>query len=427
MLKKSSCSLLLSILISLTAGGEGFRTPAAGGESLGRTGGRTIFAQGANAALQNPNNMLDEEQEALDLSLTVIDIQIHGTLSNGDTLVNDAQLKFMPTVNYVNPLPEYEKLSFGFGIYTPFGLSSNWETTGSFANPLGLRYQVPFENILKTIDFSPVISYQATEKLRVFVGLDLIWSQLEFNQFYPGLVGTAFPVTANEGVINSKGDDVAFTGKIGAMYNLTDKQFIYASYQHSYSMDYSGRTTVSNPLTPAASQAGVTASSSFDAGFDFPSIIKVGYGVQVTDRLQWEVQAEYIEFSRNENLDVDLGNNNVLLTALGASSRTPLNWKDTYTFGTTLTYQFEKLRVFGGYQFLESPVPAETYSTSIPDANQSAVSIGFTWENKGHVVSFGYSYVMYDDRTISNVNIPTLSGDFSTRVNLYSISYQYNF
>lgn len=419
-----SITLLLSVSFVFA---EGFRTPTQGGESLGKSGGRTIFSSGSNTALDNPARMLDEKTESAAFTVTVVDINVEGNLDIGDRIENAGQIKALPLFTYVNPYKSNSRLAWGLGLYTPYGLSSEWEQTGSFANPFGLRYLVPYASELKTIDIAPVIAYQVTDRLRIFGGVDFVWSQLEVKQFYPALLGTAFPVTEDEGSLMGKGDDFALTFKVGATYQLTDRQFLYASYQHSYDMEYSGDTTLTNSLTPAASSLGITNSSSFASEIKFPSITKVGYGVQVTDRLKCEAQLEYIKFSRFESLPIDLGNNTTLLTALGASTDIAQNWNDTYTYGCSVSYAFDKWTIFGSYQRVETPVPDETFSTTIPDADQNVFAIGAAWHRENYTVSIGYSHVLYDDRTIRNESLPALNGDYQMRTNLYSLTYSYEF
>ena len=79
------------------------------------------------------------------------------------------------------------------------------------------------------------------------------------------------------------------------------------------------------------------------------------------------------------------------------------------------------------YIYLQSPVPDETFSPTIPDADRHVVSVGLGYAHANHRVDLAYGYSIIPDREIrSNLN-PAYNGDYETSSHLMSLSYGYSF
>ncbi|MGZ8940652.1 MAG: OmpP1/FadL family transporter, partial [Limisphaerales bacterium] len=79
-----------------------------------------------------------------------------------------------------------------------------------------------------------------------------------------------------------------------------------------------------------------------------------------------------------------------------------------------------------GYQFYESPVPDHTFSPTIPDANQHALTTGLAFRGGSHQAEFAYGYIRYDDRDINNAG-SMFNGHYEMSVHLFSLGYTYQF
>jgi long-chain fatty acid transport protein len=190
-------------------------------------------------------------------------------------------------------------------------------------------------------------------------------------------------------------------------------------------VNYDGNVNINN-ITPTAAFLGVTSESAFATSIAFPNMVAVGYGIQLTDKIRLETDVEWIQFSRFQTLNIDAGNDNILLPP---TSRTvPENWRDTWTFGIGGDWQFATNWVLrAGYQFYQSPVPDSTFSPTIPDANQNVITVGLGYHGKHSSFEIAYGLDFYDTRTISTSYNPAFNGTYETTVHLFSAAYRYSF
>jgi long-chain fatty acid transport protein len=250
-----------------------------------------------------------------------------------------------------------------------------------------------------------------------------MWSQLTLRQFYPWAVFPFSNGTEPDGTAQLKGDGIGFGGNLGLTWQPTGRQRLALTLRSPVRVSYDGDFTIDN-ITPVATAAGATPRSDFSTKILFPTILGAGYGIQLTDDIRMEVDAEWLQFSNFDSLDVDAGNNNFLLP----SRSFPQRWKDTFTAGIGGDWKFaEDFVLRAGYQFYESPVPDETFSPTIPDANQHVFTVGLGYHRGHHALELAYGLDLYDKRTISNGPAYPFNGTFELSVHLFSFLYRYAF
>jgi long-chain fatty acid transport protein len=412
----------LTLLVTLTAQGEGFRNPPPGTFNLGRAGGRIAQVDDASAVQQNPANLVTLTNVQLQFTPTVVFIEAEYTSPLGVPAQTTDPVKILPNFFATTPLFE-GRAAAGLGITTPYGLGSEWEQSGSFADPFGLRYQAPWFAEMKTINFNPTFAYRLNDQLSLGAGLNAMWSELTFKQFYPWLIFPGSLGGEPDGNIEAQGDGVGYGVNLGLTWEPAEGHRFALTYRSAMSVDYDGRFTIDN-VTPTAAFLGVTSSSDFATKIKFPTIIAAGYGVQATDKLRLEANVEWLEFSNFDSLDLNAGNNNLLLP----STSLPQNWRNTYTVGIGGDYQLSPAWIVRfGYQYYQSPVPDETLSPTIPDANQNVFTIGLGYQKGRHAFEFGYGLDFYEDRTVTTNPNPALNGRYEFNVHLFSLAYRLNF
>lgn len=403
--------------------GEGFRNPPPGTFSLARAGGRIAQIDNAEAAYHNPANVVDLKSPEIEVSPTFVYLKVKE--GDGNTQTKDP-FKYLPNAFFTTPLIE-NKLSAGLAITAPFGLSNEWDRNkGRFvdANPAtSWRYNAPYFTELMTINANPSISWRISDRVSVGAGLDLFWSQLTLKQLYPSLSMTIPGVgtfTSPESSFKAQGDGVGLGANAGVTFNLTEKQRVAVTYRSPFSINYDGNLRFDEaPL-------GATRESDFNSKVRYPTIISVGYGIDLTDTIRIESDVEWVEFSRFHDLVVDAGANNGNFPE--ASRNIQENWDDTFTAGIAGDWKFaENWVARAGYQFYESPVPDETFSPTIPDANQHAFTVGLGYSTGHHRAELSYGYIKYDNRNITSDVVPNFNGDYRMDVHLFAVSYAYAF
>ena len=414
----SWAGLTLSVGVCSHTWGEGFRNPPPGALDLGRAGGRFAHVDDSSAVWNNPANLVDLSAPEAQFTPSVIYFDIKYDSPTGASTSTEHPWKLLP--NFFAALPlKNDKYAIGLGLTVPYGLSVEWkqDPTSPF------RYTAPHFNELITVNANPTFTLRIIDQLTVGVGLDVMWSQVTFRQFYPWAFFPPINLTAPDGKVQLKGDGVGFGGNIGLTWQPTRRQRVALTLRSPIEVSYDGDFTVNN-ITPAATALGATPRSDFSTKILFPTILGGGYGIQITDDIRLEVDREWVQFSKFDSLDIDAGNNNFLLP----SRSFPQRWKDTFTAGIGGDWKFaEDFVLRASYQFYESPVPDETFSPTIPDANQHVFTVGLGYHHNHHALEFAYGLDLYDKRTIANGATYPFNGTYDLSVHLFSFLYRYAF
>jgi len=401
--------LAFTLISTATLYAEGFRNPPSGTFDLGRAGGRIAQVDDSSAVQQNPANLVDLTNVQAQLTPSVVYISADFNSPLGQSASTIDPVKILPNFFASVPLKD-DKLAVGLGVTVPYGLGNEWNRDSSaFAQPTGaLTYFAPYYSKLTTINFNPAVSYKICDIIQIGAGLDVMWSELEFKQllspFAPNLEA------------HVDGDGVGFGGNLGITVNITDHQRLAVTYRSPITVNYSGTTKFNN--------AGGVPGTSFDSQIKFPSIVSIGYGIQLSDTIRLEADAEWIQFSRFKNLPVNIGGN--LLNV--PSQNIAENWRDTFTLGFGGDWQFADHWILrAGYQFYQSPVPDSTFSPTIPDADQNVITFGLGFHSRHHSVEAAYGLDFYNSRNISNDQNSEFNGRYVFNVHLFSLAYRYTF
>jgi long-chain fatty acid transport protein len=220
-----------------------------------------------------------------------------------------------------------------------------------------------------------------------------------------------------------KGDGTAVSLDLGLTWRINDQHRLAATYKSSMDMDYSGDFSISNVPPPVAAALGVTPVSRFETSIEYPSILTLGYGIQINDRFNLGFDVEWVEWSNIQSLNLDVGNNSVLFP----STVIPASWEDTTTYGIGFDYLLADNRfIRGGYWHLENPIPAMTQQPNLPESDQGVYTIGFGFDRNAHRIEFSYGYVDYSSRTITNSLNPAFNGKYEKEAHIIALTWRYN-
>jgi long-chain fatty acid transport protein len=333
---------------------EGFRNPPPGTFDLGRAGGRIAQVDDSSAVQQNPANLVDVTNIEAQLTPSIIYISVKDQSPSGQSVGTTDPWKLLPNFFASMPLKN-DRFAVGLGITVPYGIANQWnQNSSAFAQPTGvLTYNAPFFSQLITVNFNPTISMKLGDKIQIGAGLDVMWSELEFKQLLSPFVPNLYA--------KADGTGVGFGGNLGVTWNITDRQRLAVTYRSPITVNYNGATEFNN-------FPGGMPGTSFGSQIKFPTIVSIGYGIQINDAVRLESDIEWIQFSRFKNLPINIGANGLAVPSQNIAE----NWKDTFTAGFGGDWKFSEHWVLrGGYQFYQSPVPDSTFSPTIPDADQN--------------------------------------------------------
>lgn len=379
-----STFLISSILLA-----DGFRNPPEGARAVGMFGGYRAFADDANAVIHNSANLVDLQQPMMQVNTTVGYGKSEFQSAAGSDQTENPFFT-IPGFSAAAPFKE-GKYAVGLATYIPYGRSVDWGKNDYLA-----KIGAPFYAKMMVADFTPNFSARITDTFSVGIGADFYYSEVEQHQFIaPGLS----KLTA---------DGTAVGWNTAATWKMTEKQRLAATYRSPFKVDYSGDNDINGTKSPA------------DATIEFPTIVGLAYGIELTDTLRTEINGEWLDFSEYEALTIKNPG------GIGTIS-VPQKLKDTWTAGLSLEWDFKpQWTLRTGYKYLKNPTPTETYGPLGPDEDQGVVSIGLGYENENHTVDLGYAVGLFDGRNISgSVNSP--SGKYDFEVQILALSYGYKF
>jgi len=447
------CTVFILIVNSSLVQGSGFRIFDQSASGTAQSNAFTAQADDPSAVYYNPAGMTQLEN----LQISIGTVLIGGTISfrnaSGQTTTGDlgGSVAFPPPSSFYLTanlkdlgIKAFGDLTAGIAIISPFGLLIRYPTNGPFSTSVTSA-------AFPLVDYKPTLAYKFNKKFSVGVGLDIYTffnflgeGHAEAKLNSPGVGGLpTFPTP-----LEITGRDTAVGFNASFMYtpfrNADDKPLVNVGfvYRSGFSLDLKGQFLVNGAVAADA----VSTSK-------MPQIFTGGIAL-------WPVRDGDHEWKLE--LDVDytdwnsLGNTDVRLSS-GATLPFPRNWQGAFITMIGTEYKWlslEKLpdwelALRGGYWYGENAIPDETFSPTVPDANNHLVSagIGMLCKDAGrflgliqcgstdkgwfHPKAIGLDLTfqarLYENRTVSGNNNPTVDGTYNTTYYIGALSLRVNF
>lgn len=302
------------------------------------------------------------------------------------------------------------QLSVGFGMFSPYGLGSEWGQTWEG------RY-ISTNSELTTFNFNPVVSWQINPRVSVAAGLDylIMDSTLEKNI---ALVPLA------DGHQKFSGDGDGFGFNLGATIKFTEKATLGLHYRSEIDVDLDGDAEFSLPLGTPAPIAAMLSNSPGATSITLPQQAQVGLAYQLTDNFVAEVGGRWEDWSSFNSLVINLDS--------GLTTTTDRQWKDVYAFNLGGRYQMnDQVALLFGYLYDNNPAPNQTFDPSIPAADAQIYSIGTEYQHDTWTVSLAYAYQHYSNRYKNNsvglADGGAANGEYQTDNHMVGLSVGYRF
>lgn len=403
---------------------DGLRNPPEGAAALGQGGVQLTENEGATAISHNPANLMDLTEPQLTPTITFGFSEKKFTSALlGLSTESDNPIAMLPAVYYACPLGE--DYAWGLGITTPYGQSTVWEKS-SFISQVS-----PYDASMETLNINPSFAAKIGDHLYVGAGLDVLGSSISMKQLYPlaPLTGGALNSMAD---LQFEGSGVGLGGNAGLTWLMSENQRLALVYRSPIEVTYAGDFTIdAGGLPPSAGAAPATLpapQSHFETEIEFPAIVGLGYGLQLTPAVRAEAHIEWVEHSTYDQLTLDVGRNNPLLTQALGSNVIRQEWDDTWTYGLGIDCELTpRWTVRGGWTYLPTPVPSGTLSPYLAEGDTHILAAGFGYKIKTHQFGLAYAYSLMDDRDITNNQNPYYNGTYEFDAQLLSLTYNHSF
>ncbi|MDH1865775.1 outer membrane protein transport protein [Pseudomonas chengduensis] len=394
----------LAVAITATSG-HGFASGFALNEqSISGMGtsfaGRSSFADDASTVFGNPAGMSRLKRDEVYVGAAAIhaksDIDRVSARSPAGSISGGNDGDMVPTTGvpmgyYVKPLDE--KVAFGIGVYVPFGLMTDYES--SFQG----RYYAD-KSYVRVITVQPTLSYRFNDKLSVGFGPT-------FNHIEGELTSSLF-TTLGDGKVKVKGDDVAVGFNAGVLYEFTPQTRAGLTYHSRVKYELEGDTRVE--ASPLAGIAG-----KYDANLDLttPESVDMSITHDLSDALTLYVGSTWTRWSRFKEIRVE--NDSATLPANLSTIVEEQNWHDTWAHAVGLSYKVSpQWTLRTGIAIDQSPTNNVDRSPRVPSGDRTIFSVGAGWSpNPDMTIDLAYSCLQEESVDVNHVS--ATRGTYSAR------------
>ncbi|MFO7888954.1 MAG: outer membrane protein transport protein [bacterium] len=378
---------------------------------------------------------------------------------------------FVPSVGiFYNPS---DKLTFGLGVFAPFGLGSEWDLIdlpSSYGNSTGISKDKESYSDHQVINVQPTVAFKVSDNISIGLGVSYIWGKMDLDMvklaFNPALQswGSLTQGLALSGITlpaltpdqyriavenNLSGSGTAWGANLGIHYKASDKLSFGASVRYSTDLKLSGDNTQitimhgdatkygilsavpdaafasdSDPTGTATKQGllalfsgmNISETSDVEADLPLPLTAGAGFAYKATDKLTLVADVSMTRWSSWDVIDVEIED--------GDNLELKQDWKNTIEVGVGAEYKLSSLLdLRAGIYTVDSPVPDETMSPTIPDPNRRYDISGGIGLHLGKITfNLTGEYVFFPNKTVDLYEF-----DFATGIaENYAGDYEFN-
>jgi long-chain fatty acid transport protein len=372
--------LLIAFLLGATAAqvfGLGSRIPNQDATAIGRGNAFAATADNPSALYYNPAGITQLQGQYFQAgSLFYLSVESeYESPTTGVTTHNQEDLIAVPELYYTFT-PQGMPVSFGLGIYSPFGLGMNWPDNVPFRSS-GLEAEI------KYITVNPVVAWHPIQSLSVAAGPTFNYSEATLRQ---GVVASPYQ-------FHFKGDDWGYGFNAGILWQPHPQWSFGAKYMSQTTLDYKGTASFrpSAPFLPGNSET--------TAHLDYPQILAGGVSYRPTTNWNIEVDVDWTDWDAAKTAKID------------GVSTLPLYWHSSYFYEVGVTRQLGGgYFVSAGYFFSETSTSDHYYTSLVPDTDLHVGSLGigrrgqhWDWAVSGQIIGG-------EHHEVSNAANPTVNG-----------------
>jgi len=376
--------LALSAPLFLTrdASAVGFRLPNQDPEAIARGNAFAATADDPAAIYYNPAGITQLEGQNLSAGLYLISA---GTKYDGPSgsARSDASFQGVPQLYYTMSLKDLP-LSFGVGVYAPYGLAIKYPNEGPFRN-------VAQNGSLLYATVNPVAAWKITPELSLAAGLTINYSKVDVNQGIGGLEALGF---ANS-QFHFVGDDYDFGFTAGALYQPFKNWAFGLNYHSQTIMNYKGHaSTIASGLP--------NASTPTTASITFPQNVVGGVSYRPTEKWNVEFDLDWTDWHAVKQATFNG-------TALGQPiPNLPFHYESTFMYELGVTrYLDNGYFLCAGYIYSENSSPDSNFNPLVADSNLHLVSIGVGHKADRWGWALSYTLAFQPNRTVTGSSFDT--------------------
>jgi long-chain fatty acid transport protein len=322
---------------------------------------------------------------------------------------------FFPSQLYV-VAPITSNLKFGFGAFSPFGLSSRWKNAETWPG----RF-ISQNASIKTFSLEPVLAFRATSTFSIALGAEYRISKVLLEQNQAAI--DPFTLSAADiAHVRLESDNAHGWGwNAGILWKPTPAFSFGASYRSHLNSDFDGsakftQRETGDPVFDAIVAAQLPARAKAKVSVDTPAIADLAIAWHCPGQsFTISGDAVWTEWSKFSNLNIDFPNGEVPDIARKTG------WKDVWSYRVGLEQKFQSWAVRAGFVYDQSPQPDSDVGPLLPDSIRRGYCIGFGYYGEHWGVDLADMYLPFQERK-TRTNVDNFNGSYKLTANLIGVN-----
>ena len=378
-MKRKACLVISALGLGATPLlANGFYVPVQAPEATARGNAWLATADSAAAVYYNAAGLTAIDSPEVLVGAYAVLLGLEADLDSGANEEGDSEWSFLPQIYAAVPIND--KLVAGFGLNTPFGLSTDWDNNSQF-NLLAIETELTYATAWA------VLGYQVTDTFSIGGGFGIHHADLRMRR----------AITGAPSEFEYNGDSEALSWTVSAMWKPHE--------QHSFGAVY--RSKADFKLDGDAKFVGVLKE---DATLDFITPATVGGGYAFSPCKEWvfEANIEWVNWDEFNTLN---------LTSEGGTFTAPnrFDWESNFIYSVGATRFFGNgWNVSAGYNFLENSIPDSNYNPGVADADRHWLNAGVGRQYDSFSWNFAYQFA-FSDEDVSGSPGGLADGTFKSR------------
>ena len=385
---------MLSGLSALSVSANGFRLASQDAFATARGEAFVATADNPSAVYYNPAGITQLEGNCLRAGLYGIYLDtsyspLGGAPNRGNTYHSSGRLAAVPQIFYAYTLADFP-LSFGLGLYSPYGLSASWPQDTGFR-------AVALEGALEYFRFNPVVALKLAHQISIAAGLMVDYGDMDLEQ---GMIADPLPPN----FFRFQGDGWGVGYNLGLLWQPVEQISLGATFRSPTTITLAGHTHAELlpqlPLTYRTAQA----------DFTFPLTAVFGISYRPTPKWNLEFDADYTDWS-------SLGTITIRQAPEFTIPDPPtlrLNWQASWMYEFGVTRYFDKgWHASAGFVFNENSVPNAYYTPLAADMDRYFFSIGAGHRGKRFDFDVAYQFGYGPTHTVTGSTPSTIGGQIA--------------
>ena len=360
-------------LVPAASWGIGLSIPNQDAAAIARGNAFAATADDPSALYYNPAGITQLPGLNIEAGvLNYLGINTHYESPTGATANSKFEVLPIPQV-YATYSPTNFPLSFGLGLYAPFGLGVEWPENSGFRS-------LAIESRLQYLTVNPVIAWKINSQLSLAVGATINYGKLQLRR---GLA------TATD-TLDFEGSDYAYGFNAGVLWQPLTQWSFGANYRSATTMNFKGNTSydpgIFIPQAPTTARA------------QFPQVVSGGISWRPTPKWNLEVDVDWRDWSSIQTVTL-AGTKSIF----GFDLPLQLNWQDSWFYEIGATRYFEHGWFASvGYFYCTETAPQKYFTPAIPDTDLHVASVGVGHQGKSWRWALAAQLIIGPPRSITD-------------------------